>query len=645
MSEKPITDVDFDAMSEDEMQEWMWSDEETNPDDDWDAKFQAEQRRTRTLAAEEQEQEQEQPARAKSKKTTPVDGVLDSYDDSSIADAFVAKHPELIWNSTRLEWMLYDATRGIWAVCSSNRADKQIDSFLANLKKAAEADGTESIVKAARRCGFQATQEAVAKKIKTKRHIEQHQLDADPYCRVFANGVFDPRDPDAGMAPFDPELYSTRCVPLSYRPDAAHSRMRDLLLPLPEDAHEWFQLMAGQSMVGFQPAAEFAIFMYGPGAGNGKSVLFDMLEASIGKYEDGSPVHSGYAGRPSQETLLAGENYDLVSYEGLSQAGIEELPDKMIHSSPFKRLIGTQSFKGRQIREKHRMVANRSTMWITCNILPAFDSSDQGVIRRIKVLPFDKKFVNTTAELALYPEGVAFLKDPSLAEMAKNDRALQEAFLAWRMQGAIRWCATPTGHRAALEGSVPPSVQRATDRWLNREDTVQSWIEECLIFDESETELGAPVRPIHFVLVTDLFKSYTAHMRASGHAFAVKLSTFLERFDQNRQVQAHRLQRERGRVAAYSFSAFVDPNGDTSEAGKTPNHIKGIRFRNEMDEFSEPAVSAEDRRRLGLLDLAKQLQAGGFSLDELAAVVDKQANRVELVSNDAPLTDLSDLHR
>lgn len=98
-------------------------------------------------------------------------------------------------------------------------------------------------------------------------------------------------------------------------------------------------------------------------------------------------------------------------------------------------------------------------------------------------------------------------------------------------------------------------------------------------------------------------------------------------------------------MAAYSFSAFVDSNGDTSEAGKTPNHIKGIRFRNELDEFSEPAVSAEDRRRLDLLDLAKQLRAGGFSVEDLAAVLEKQTARLEDIPADSPLDDLTELNR
>lgn len=548
--------------------------------------------------------------------------VLPRYDDTTLGDAFVEAHPELVWNSSRLIWMRYDETKGIWREYSTPAAELLIDEFLKKVHR----DGEEAFGKddfaAAKWLGGQRTQEAVAKKIKTKNHVAQEQFDADPFRRVFANGVFDPRNPGV-MEPFDPKLYSTRCAPLSYDPDAKHDRLKDALSPLPDDAHEWFQLMAGQSLLGFQPAAEFAIFMYGPTASNGKSLLFDLMEGSIGKYEEGHDEHCGYFGRPSEGTLLGGENYDLVSYEGLSQAGIEEMPDKMIHSSPFKRLIGTDSFKGRQIREKHRVIHNRATLWITVNILPSYDTSDQGVIRRMKVIPFDKKFVDTERELALYPKGMAYLKDPSLKEMAKKDKTLQAAFLAWRMEGAIRWCATSEAKRAQLEGAVPASVQQATDRWLNREDTIHGWLQDTMIFDPIEDKEGNPLQPVNFCLATDLYDSYSGWLRANGHAYSVKLNTFFDRFEQNGTVQRHRLEKVKGRVGGLKHSKLIKADGEYATAGATPRHVKGIRFRTELDdqqiESVDPKLTAEESKQLAILDLLRQARAAGISLDDLAS--------------------------
>lgn len=604
-----------------------------------------------SLAGEEIDQiaasvSSKKPERGADRAKIDGDGLIpERYDESGLGDAFVEAHPELIWNMTKRQWMRYDSDRGIWRFYDEQETNSIIDRFLQKVQK----DGEEAFGKddfaAGKRLGDQRTQDAVAKKIKAKHHIKQHQLDADPYRRVFANGVFDPRFPEKGMVPFDPALYSTRRVPLDYDPEATHDRLKDLLHPLPEDARDWFQLMAGQSMIGLQPAGEFAIFMYGPTAGNGKSVLFDIMEASLGKYVEDHEVHTGYFGRPDQSTLLAGDNYDLVGYQGLSQAGLEEMADKHIHASPFKRLVGTDSFKGRQIYGRPETVSNNSTIWITLNGLPSFDSSDQGVVRRIAVLPFEKKYVATERELADYPAGTAFPMDASLKTMAKSDKALHEAFLAYRMKGAIRWCATPDVDKARLERTFPASVQRATDRWIKREDTITGWIEDSIIFDPLKDKDGELLPPQHYCLTTDLFDSYSAWMKANGHSFGVKLSTFLDRFGQNRLVQLRSLESVRGRVGKLKRTPFDMADGSHKPAGTTPNHVKGIRFRTALEAHDiapvDSNLTADEAKKLALLDLLKQAEQMGISATDLAQALENSP-RV-LVPADAPSDDLEDM--
>lgn len=545
---------------------------------------------------------------------------VDRYDDSGLGDAFVAAHPELIWNMTKNRWLRYDATKGIWRYFDEQEANAEIDRFLKRLQAEGEAALGKDKFSAGKLLGSQRTQEAVSKKIKTKHHIKQEQLDADPYLQVFANGVFDPRKPEAGMGPFDPKLYATRAVPLDYDPSAKHDRLADVLAALPDDAHEWYQLMAGQSMLGFQPAAEFAIFMYGPTASNGKSLHFNLMESTAGAYDDGSDKKTGYFGRPDQATLLSGENYDLVSFQGLRQAGIEELPDKQLQSSPFKRLIGTESFKGRQIYAAHETVSNRATIWITCNIFPTIDAQDAGVVRRIKVLPFDKKYVNTEVELATFPAGKAYLKDPSLKEAVEHDRGLKEAFLAFRMEGAIRWCATPADKRAQLEGNTPESVNRATLARVGQQDTLQTWIDDCIIFDATEDAQGNRLPAQNFCLTTDLFSSYTAHLKANGHAYGVKITTFQDRFELNGQVQARHLHKVRGRTSGLKQSLWENADGVSVRAGVTPAHVRGLRFRTELDDHEISAgLTADEVKRMKIVDILQQMQSAGITLEDLTA--------------------------
>lgn len=570
------------------------------------AKLEAEGKTLVGTEHENQRQRKRRATRLAADTVTPSDEVskaftdgspilLTRYDDNAIAEAFIAAHPRLVWNSTRQVWMSYNGSIGIWEELANEAAYKRIDGFLQRLQT--DADTDEDAEKLAARCGFQATQGAVASKIATKNHVVQEQFDADPYRRVFGNGVFDPREPEQGVLPFDPDLYATLRVPVNYNPRAAHPRFADILMPLPDDSHEWMQLMAGQSLLGFQPAGEFAIFLHGMTASNGKSLWVDAMEATAG----------GYSGRPSESTVLAGESYDMVSFEGLTQAIIEELPERMLPSAPLKRLIGTDSFKGRQIREKHRIIKNRATLWITQNVPSTFDTTDSGIKRRLRSVPFTKKFVDTEHELADWPVGTAFLKKADLKGLVKHDSALQEAILAWRVEGAIRWCATPPAQRAELEASSPESVNRSTDRWLKKEDTIHGWIMDRIVFDPQRDEEGTRIKPENFCLSTDLYQSYSAWMKANGHTFTVKNSTFLDRLALNAEIRERGLEVTRGRVGKLMHSPFEAADGSRQRAGTTPVHMKGLRFRTELDDYdrvpNSPASLIEANEADDLEDL------------------------------------------
>jgi len=165
-------------------------------------------------------------------------------------------------------------------------------------------------------------------------------------------------------------------------------------------------------------------------------------------------------------------------------------------------------------------------------------------------------------------------------------------------------------------------VERATDKWIKREDTIAGWIEDSIIFDPTQDDDGARVPPTHYCLTTDLFDSYSAWMKANGHAFGVKLSTFLDRFGQNRLVQRHSLESMRGRVGKLTRSAFEMADGTQKPAGATPNHVKGLRFRTVLEAHDiarvDSNLTADEAKKFAVLDLLKLAEQMGVSAADLA---------------------------
>jgi len=118
---------------------------------------------------------------------------------------------------------------------------------------------------------------------------------------------------------------------------------------------------------------------------------------------------------------------------------------------------------------------------IAGNHKPGLRNVDEAIRRRLHLIPF-------TAEIA--PAD----KDPKLP-----DKLLAEAggILQWAIEGCIAW---------QREGLRPPaSVLAATDEYLEQQDTLQSWIDECC-------EQGTGLRSRS----SDLYRSFKSWAERNG---------------------------------------------------------------------------------------------------------------------------------
>lgn len=203
-------------------------------------------------------------------------------------------------------------------------------------------------------------------------------------------------------------------------------------------------------------------FLYGAGA-NGKSVFTTIVMALLG---------GDYAMRAAPELLMAKgndthptERADLFGKRLVISNEIEA--GKRLNESLVKDLTGGDNIRARRMREDFWEFRPTHKVWIVGNHKPVIRGTDNGIWRRVKLIPFARIFK---------PEE----QDKELP--AKLLRELS-GILNWALSGCIEWQA---------EGLIdPPAVARATAEYREEQDIVAAFIEDkCVVLETAKVRAG-----------------------------------------------------------------------------------------------------------------------------------------------------------
>ena len=307
-------------------------------------------------------------------------------------------------------------------------------------------------------------------------NIDENKFDSNPYLRCVANGVLDLRT--GQLSPYDPDLLMSKRIDVAYKPNAADNSqlLRQVLSAMPEDAIDWAQVMFGQAMFGLQPSSSVVTFMHGSGS-NGKSTIINLLKRTMGTYNQ-------ILNKSAFDDKSSDRKYALYHLLGSSQTILEELPHNIfMNLDSLKEITGSESIIARGVCKDFIEFDNMLTVFVATNHLPKMQAHDYGSRRRLAVLPFPYRFVSTEKHKN-DPRPNDRMAYGSLTQNATRNTPLLEAFLAWRVQGAVRWWKAGEQGRYQLETNQPKSVSRATSQWIDSTNPVQQFFNECLVKEE-----------------------------------------------------------------------------------------------------------------------------------------------------------------
>lgn len=184
---------------------------------------------------------------------------------------------------------------------------------------------------------------------------------------------------------------------------------------------------------------------------NGKSQLIETLVEALGDY--------GCLAMPNLLSARTQEAHptELMQLKGARLVYCDEVKGNRLDESKIKRMTGARSMTARGMNQDPQTFAVTWTVWADCNAQPTISGTDEGIWRRIRLLPFN----------AHYPEGSP-KRDPHLPDKL---RAEMPQILAWCIDAARDYLRDGLGQaRAVIE---------ATQNYRNDQDVLFEFLDVC----------------------------------------------------------------------------------------------------------------------------------------------------------------------
>jgi len=282
--------------------------------------------------------------------------------------------------------------------------------------------------------------------------IKPDHLDSDPWLLVLRNGTLDLR---TGLLRDSlPDDLNTRLADVAFDAGATcplWEKHVEFVTRGDANLAAWLRRAVGYTLTG-QTGEQKLFFLWGTGD-NGKSTFLDIVKTLMGTYATTGDENllTGTGGHPTQLADLRGARLVVCD---------ETDRDKKLAEQRIKMMTGRE-IKARFMRQDFFRYTPQFKLWISGNHKPEIRGNDEGIWRRLQLVPFT----------------AALTADTKILDY--------EDVLASELPGILNWAVTGLRDWRTLGqlGGVE-AVALATREYRAEEDTIGSWLADCV-------ELGA----------------------------------------------------------------------------------------------------------------------------------------------------------
>lgn len=306
--------------------------------------------------------------------------------------------------------------------------------------------------------------------------ISHQNLDADRYMLNLSNGTYDLLMDK--LVPHQQNMLITKLVDIPFVESATCPRFISFLERVIPDAEvrDFVQRAAGYCLTG-DVGEQVMFFLIGIGA-NGKSVFLNILRKLLGDYAVVAPrdllLVQRHEPHPTSTASLFGARI---------ATAVETEAGSRLAEAKVKELTGGDELVARRMREDFWPFTPTHKLWLAANYRPTISGSDEGIWRRIRVVPFT---------VTIPPDE----RDAHLLDYLVEHEL--PGILAWAIEGYRKFRTDGLG--------LPDAVNAATVAYRAEQDVVGQFL----------TIHGYELRPHAVVKAGDLRRQYEAWCDAEG---------------------------------------------------------------------------------------------------------------------------------
>ncbi|WP_419254462.1 DNA primase family protein [Caulobacter sp. ErkDOM-YI] len=316
--------------------------------------------------------------------------------------------------------------------------------------------------------------------------VDMDAFDRDPLALNCRNGVLRFRHgPDGPVAAFtdghEPGDRFTRMVDASYDPVATAALFRQVLetsLPNREDRH-YLHKALGYCATGSTAEQKFFVFQ-GKG-GDGKSTVVNAVRSALGTYATVVGIETFLDTGTKRGSDASPDIAALAGDTRMLCAG-EPPGGSKLATGAIKQFTGGGKMKARELREGLFEFSPLGKPIIECNRRPQINDTDNGIWRRLKIIPF----------MVQIPE------DRIDGHLPKKLERELDGILAWIVEGVLAWMDEGLGD---IE-----SVRESLEDYRKGSNPFTQWLEDRVVMDR-EARVRASL----------LYRDYKDWMEAQGH--------------------------------------------------------------------------------------------------------------------------------
>lgn len=383
------------------------------------------------------------------------------------AERIVYYHGDNIRYCNELEWLIWNGKQ--WKEDSKRKIEAITAKTLRGLytESAAEEDKYRSkqFHDWAKKCEKRAIRINSILDVRPMVSVRKQDLDSHKFLFNCENGVVDLKTGE--LLQHDRDLLLTKISPIPYKKDAECPNWISFLASIfltPDNKPDYevidfLQKAIGYSLTGVTKE-QVMFFLFGNGR-NGKSTFINTIQDLLGDY--GKQTNSDTFIKKRNDS---GINNDVARLDGARfVSAVESEEGQQLSEALVKQITGGEKMSARFLRQEYFEFTPEFKVFFTTNHKPIIKGSDEGIWRRIKLIPFT----------------VTIPKDKIDYDLPDKLSKEMPGILKWAVDGCLKW---------QVEGlKEPKAVMEATASYREDMDILGPFLEEnCTIQVNSKIE-------------------------------------------------------------------------------------------------------------------------------------------------------------